>query len=567
MSWATDYLAKQRAEVIAQVTVAIDKREREAREQRKRDIEGYLANKRGLWFRNEAVLVENLRVLDTPDTDVPVPGGEPGEVETFSDRLLNYAHAEGLLWAGDNHEGVVLFVVLDETTSALFTPEQRAKHPEVRVFPACPGLALRDLSRCFHAAGLDLDAYEPTTSTPWVLTADMFEALTDPEVPDDEPDEDDVTEPAEDPLDIDEDAPAALAALETLYRRYVVLPSEHHYTAMVLWAAHTYVIDAFDTTPRLFLDSPVPGCGKTRVLDCLEYTARNPLMAFNASSAALIRTIDKGNRTILMDEIDTLYAKQTGTEDITAVVNAGYKRGATVPRCVGQGTEIEVAELSAFAPMALAGLYSNVPEAVRSRAVHFHMRKRRSTERVEPFRRRTFEAEAEPTRVFLENWADVAGPTLTDAYPELPAGVEDRPAEVWEPLVAVADAVGGDWPTRAREACTAFVFSRRPDAPSLGVEMLESIRRVIGSRDRIATVALISGIVAMDDASPWPESRGSLTAKELSKVLRPFDVYPKLYRDPNKGKPVRGYALDGDGGLREAFDRYLSDSTTEDVGD
>lgn len=103
-----------------------------------------------------------------------------------------------------------------------------------------------------------------------------------------------------------------------------------------------------------------------------------------------------------LDEIDTLYAKGAGTEDITAVVNAGYKRGATVPRCVGQGTEIEVVELSAYAPMALAGLHTNVPEALRTRSVHFRMRKRKPSERLERYQRRRVEAQAEPFRVALE---------------------------------------------------------------------------------------------------------------------------------------------------------------------
>lgn len=32
-------------------------------------------------------------------------------------------------------------------------------------------------------------------------------------------------------------------------------------------------------------------------------------------------------------------------------------------------------------------------------------------------------------------------------------GVEGRAAEIREPLLSVADAAGGEWPERAREAC------------------------------------------------------------------------------------------------------------------
>lgn len=150
--------------------------------------------------------------------------------------------------------------------------------------------------------------------------------------------------------------PEVLDVVEAFYRKYAVYPTQHHYTVLPLWAAHTYVYEEFDTSPRLFLDSAVPGSGKTRTLELLDETAKNPLMSFGATSAALIRTIHKGGRTILMDEIDTVYNKGAagGSEDVTAVVNAGYKKGATVPKCVGQGAEFDVIEFDAYAPMALA---------------------------------------------------------------------------------------------------------------------------------------------------------------------------------------------------------------------
>lgn len=172
---------------------------------RQQALDAYLENRFGFAFRNEREGAEFLRVLDAdPADDVPVEGGVDGEVETVSDRLWNHADAEGLLWASDADDGpVVLFVVLDESTAALFTREQRAKFPEVRVFSACPGLPLLDLSACFNRAGLDIDDYAPNCSTTWELTAEMFEALTDPAVPDDEEDDEEDDEVAPNtPLDL-----------------------------------------------------------------------------------------------------------------------------------------------------------------------------------------------------------------------------------------------------------------------------------------------------------------------------------------------------------------------------
>lgn len=356
-----------------------------------------------------------------------------------------------------------------------------------------------------------------------------------------------------------------LEALVTFYRKYAVYPTEHHYVVLVLWVAHSYVYEEFDTSPRLFLDSAVPACGKTRTLELLDETARSPLMAFSASPAALIRTIDKGGRTILMDEIDTLYNKNggAGSEDVTAVVNAGYKNGARVPRCVGQGMDIDVVELDAYAPMALAGLHSNVPEAVRSRSIHFRMKKRKPSETVSPFYRRDVSEEAQPLRDSLEEWLEPIREQVRAARPRMPTGVEDRAAEVWEPLLVIADLAGGEWPKRAREACKHFVFAKSGYARPIGIDLLSDIKIIFGSNEKMASADLVAALVAIPDA-PWNDIRGSfLNQAALANFLRPFDVRPKTIRQPG-GVTAKGYVVTGEGGLAEAWERNLRPDDEQD---
>ncbi|MFJ2719149.1 tyrosine-type recombinase/integrase [Streptomyces sp. NPDC087437] len=56
-------------------------------------------------------------------------------------------------------------------------------------------------------------------------------------------------------------------------------------------------------------------------------------------------------------------------------------------------------------------------------------------------------------------------------------GVTDRPADVWEPLLAVADAAGGHWPARARAACLELISAAHDnDEASLGVRLLTDLR-------------------------------------------------------------------------------------------
>ena len=109
-------------------------------------------------------------------------------------------------------------------------------------------------------------------------------------------------------------------------------------------------------TPRLILDSAEPESGKTRVLELLSLITRAPIFTMNTTIAALYRRLIGAPRTILLDETDAVFAKGAAQnhEDLRALLNAGYKRGATVDRCVGDGAT-KVVEFPASPPAALAG--------------------------------------------------------------------------------------------------------------------------------------------------------------------------------------------------------------------
>src|SRR5262245_40211687 len=97
------------------------------------------------------------------------------------------------------------------------------------------------------------------------------------------------------------------------------------------------------------------------------------------------------------------------------------------------------------------------------------MRRRLQGEKVEAYRRRIHLPEGDRVRGLIERWAR----TVTiDDWPALPPQIQDRDADVWEPLIAVADSVGGVWPERARVAAVALVALSREAEPSLGIKLL-----------------------------------------------------------------------------------------------
>src|SRR5262249_46162398 len=122
-------------------------------------------------------------------------------------------------------------------------------------------------------------------------------------------------------------------------------------------------------------------------------------------------------------------------------------------------------ELPAYCAVALAGL-GWLPDTILSRSVIIRMRRRHAGERVEPYRRRQHAALGAEIRHQIQSWARLQ-PEVTD-WPVMPEGIQDRDADVWEPLLCVADLVGGAWPERAREVAKMLVAASKDTEPSLG---------------------------------------------------------------------------------------------------
>jgi Protein of unknown function (DUF3631) len=321
-----------------------------------------------------------------------------------------------------------------------------------------------------------------------------------------------------------------LDRVERFVARFVVLPSEHALVALVLWIAHAHAVAKWESTPRIALLSPEPGSGKTRALEIIELLVPNPVLAVNCTSAFLFRRVadEAGLPTILFDEIDTVFGSRAKSEneDIRGLLNAGHRKGAVAGRCVVKGKRIETEELPAYAAVALAGL-DDLPDTLMSRSVVIRMRRRSPDEPIQPFRRRECEAEATEIKEALAEW--MFG-IPEGVWPEMPTGITDRPADVWEALLAVADFAGGTWPERARVSAVTHVTDAMGSTPSLGVRLLGDLRTVFDEREHMLTVEILEALNGMEDA-PWGDLRGKpLDARSLSRRLSKYGVERRSVR-------------------------------------
>jgi len=305
--------------------------------------------------------------------------------------------------------------------------------------------------------------------------------------------------------------------------RFVSFPCPEARHAVTLWAAHTHAFDCFDSTPRLALTSPEKQSGKTRCLEVLGLLVAHPLHTTSVTSAVLYRMIDRGpTPTVLLDEYDTIFGQHASdrSEEVRALINAGHRRGVTIPRCVPPS--MDPREFATFAPVALAGI-GQLPDTVSDRAVVVAMRRQTQGDRAQPFRVRKHEPEGIELGDSLADCMDAIRHTLDGYEPDNP--LEDRPADVWEPPLAIAEHAGPDWARRARTAATALTGGQG-SSETLGVELLRDIRAVWPAMEPTVPVTALVELLCQDNELRWAEHRGKgLTARSLAQMLRPFGIH------------------------------------------
>jgi hypothetical protein len=354
--------------------------------------------------------------------------------------------------------------------------------------------------------------------------------------------------------------------------------------AVALWIVHAHALRAFDVTPYLHIRSPQKRSGKTRLLELIEQLVQRAWRVVEATAATVFRKIHRDEPVILLDEVDAIFKSKPSetAEALRGVLNAGYRRGAVVPRCTGKNFE-KLEDFGVFGAKALAGL-GRLPDTTADRAVPIVLARRKKRERVARFRFRQVAEETVLLRRAVAVWADSAISALRDARPPLPESLDDRAAEIWEPLLAIADAAGGSWPEQARKAACVLHHADM-EAESLGVLLLHAIKETfegldkeeknpppvdlfVGERQRkidyILTVDLLVALVDRD-AEPWGGWWGTDVeravekrttprgpAGKLAALLRPFEVQSKNIRTPDG--VFKGY-LRAD--FADAFERYV----------
>ncbi|MYR57553.1 DUF3631 domain-containing protein [Streptomyces sp. SID625] len=349
-----------------------------------------------------------------------------------------------------------------------------------------------------------------------------------------------------------------LDELRQAIARYVILPSSDALTAVTLWVAATHIQPALHHAPRLAVVGPAKRCGKSRLLDVITETVREPLITVNTSPAVVFRAIGDDPPTLLVDEADTIFGSIKAAEkneELRGLLNAGHQRNRPALRI--SGPEHKPQAFPTFAMAALAGI-GDLPDTVMDRAVVIRMQRRKPGERVEQFRSRRDIPALHALRDRLTAWLRPLMDTAADLVPPMP--VQDRAADTWEPLVVVAELAGGTWPERARAACAAMCAAEvgQDDESNVKTRLLKDIRRVFtcyGDPETVRTRDLLEELLK-DQEAPWAEYRNTgLTPRYLGILLKDFGIQAAVLRFEG-GRQARGFSRTQ---FTDAWARYCSE--------
>ncbi|MGI9001440.1 MAG: DUF3631 domain-containing protein [Pseudonocardia sp.] len=319
--------------------------------------------------------------------------------------------------------------------------------------------------------------------------------------------------------------------------RYLVMPSTAAPVAVTLWIAATHAQPAWAHAPRLVIRGPEKRCGKSRLLDLIEALCWAPFITVNSSPAAVYRSISEDPPTILVDEADTIFGpKADGNEDLRGLLNAGHQRNRPAKRYDANSSRVE--SIPTFAMAALAGI-GVMPDTIEDRAVVIRMRRRTRDEKVAPYRHKRDRPPLRALAGQLHEWLRTDLPVLEHAEPAMP--VEDRAADTWEPLIAVADHAGGLWPDTARTALlTLTAEATDAETGSHRIRLLADCHTAFDDQEALPTSVLLQRLKA-DPEAPWCDyGRDGLTAMKLAELLHDYDIGSHNIRFPVLGQ-AKGY--------------------------
>lgn len=367
-----------------------------------------------------------------------------------------------------------------------------------------------------------------------------------------------------------------LSRIEKYIHSYVSFAVPEMALPIALWVMGTHIFQNFDSFAYLVITSTTKRSGKTRLSEIISFMASNPLNFSAMTPSTLFRVInpptgsntnDEGQvwskeagqwvdfvpPTIVFDEAEALSSEAAGT--MRSVLNAGYRKGQSVPRTVGN----EVIHFKVYCPKIFI-LIGDVYDTLRDRSVVITMR------RAEAPKRFIYEAAQKEGAVLRDEIPDLLAPKLEEIRTQYEAEqipfLSDREEEIWLPLFAICSALFPDRLRDLQRVCSDISAMKTADSQAYKEldahesqgELFEyaekavcDLFRVMSGRKVISSSEAVEQMKRLDIA-PWRTYKGSGLDQhnlgDLLATLKVRSVSVRIHANPGqKGSVLRGYRL------------------------
>jgi putative DNA primase/helicase len=316
-----------------------------------------------------------------------------------------------------------------------------------------------------------------------------------------------------------------LTEINNTIRRFIVCQPETAHAA-TLWIAMTWFMDVIQIAPLAVITAPEKRCGKSQLLFLLGRMVSRPLPASNITPAALFRSIDAWQPTLLIDEADAFMREN---EELRGLLNCGHTRdSAYTIRVVGEDHTPK--PFFVWGAKALAGI-GHLAETLMDRAIILELRRKLGDEKVERLRHSgaaIFNTLSSKLARFSQDYAE----KVKQSQPALPNSLNDRAQDNWEPLISIAEIAGGDWPRLATVAALKL-SGETTRSQSISVELLADIQEIFEMKniDRISSAELITAL-CFDEEKPWATyNRGfPIKPRQVASRLKEFGIMSNTIR-------------------------------------
>lgn len=357
-----------------------------------------------------------------------------------------------------------------------------------------------------------------------------------------------------------EEPPSVADDVTHFLRRYLACqPAQADILA--LWVIYTWCFGHFPTAAYLAVRSPEPQCGKSLCLELLALLCNEPWLSAGADSRTIAGRLLNGDtrirpeedfvhtppHTILLDDCHQAF-HASDRQPLVPLLNSGARASGRYARyrC----------EYCVFGPKAFAcSNHDDLPRSLAARCIPIVLHRRKASEGLSRFHRGMPPADTKSLLQRLTDWAEANASALAEAADQvpgrLPPGLAPHEADCVEPLLHIADLLGGPWPEKSRAALTS-VFNLADSSRS--VQMLFDVREAFASKgnpEYLATCDLLSVICGFEHRpwSGWPGNSG----RRLATLLQPFGIASRNLR-VDAETVLKGYLLRD---FHDAWDRYL----------